>query len=451
MNLKRRFPKIFNRSSKNRSKSRGRSKNKKTIKNKNKSTSSWSIKSILRVLSLLLGVLVAVVAIHRIFLEGLYNITEVQNVKFQNIVEIDGRESSAVWNEEEKINILMVGVDYRESGHKQISTLVIMQLYPETGENVLMYVPLDTYVDTDEYGTVPLKNLIIMGDFEAQDSGYSYAFETIEEKSALKFDRYFFYDTSILEDLMVLKGGVTIRLPSEITVEDQSNKFQVAAFDENRVKLNSNSVLAYIDDVSGGEGARQERQTLFFEGFVNSWSFLDIWRMGNIADLLGEKTFSDMSSQEFVAVSKYLYRSKNALDTRLIETLDLEETITTEGEKVNLYGGLPLWEIWRENLLNDQVALELARVEVFNGSDIFRAASKYSSMMRNEGVDVIRINNAPTDSKDSYLYVQDEDRSYYYTISAIQKIFGEELEVVVGKTDFLSTGDLVVILGNDLD
>ena len=90
-------------------------------------------------------------------------------------------------------------------------------------------------------------------------------------------------------------GGMEVRVPEEISVENQASRFQVAVFDENKVKLNSENILDFTNDNTGGEKEKLLRQQILFEGVINATNVFDVWNLDKIVGLLEKYFFSNMS------------------------------------------------------------------------------------------------------------------------------------------------------------
>jgi hypothetical protein len=97
---------------------------------------------------------------------------------------------------------------------------------------------------------------------------------------------------------------------------------------------------------------------------------------------------------------------------------------------------------------DSQVGKEQARVEVFNGTDIQGFGAFRSRWLTNIGIDVIRVGDAAGEHPMTAVYTIDKE-AYRYTIEAIQKTFNEEITIQETMPDFIVTGDVVVILGDN--
>lgn len=403
-----------------------------------------------RVIFAILVVIGVLFLLYKTVLLGLYNITKFQNLDFVPATGLSDQKSHENWQSGSKYNILLVSLNTSKTGHNQVQSLSVLQIVPRTKEIRWMIFPIESYINTEQSGLVKLKDLYIVGDNAKPNGGYEYLFETLEETLYLKFDRYVFYEASFLSDLLELNGGMVVRIPDEVSVRDQGDRFQVATFDESKINLSSESVLNFITDTSGGEEAKLTRQSVFYDGLVEDPGFIDLWRLVETSDLIEKAFVSDLRSSEFNTIWRILRSNLELEKFVVLGPVNLNEEINPAGETIKVFGETPVWEFIRENAINQSVIDELARVEVFNGSDVGGAAYDYTVFLRNAGVDVIRRNNAPKPYEKSVVYVQDKERSYSYTIDQILRIMPEGTEVKTESAEFLATGDIIIILGEDI-
>lgn len=101
-------------------------------------------------------------------------------------------------------------------------------------------------------------------------------------------------------------------------------------------------------------------------------------------------------------------------------------------------------------VLDKDVEREQAKIEVYNGSEISGLASRYTRKLSNNGMNVIRINNTDDLYEKSVIYTSDAER-FGHTISAIRQLMPVDVIVEPERPSFLTTGDIVLVLGMDLN
>jgi hypothetical protein len=97
------------------------------------------------------------------------------------------------------------------------------------------------------------------------------------------------------------------------------------------------------------------------------------------------------------------------------------------------------------------IRAEQAELEVYNGSNIKGIASKKNREFKNLGVNIVKYGNYIKILDKNTLIIKDQldfDK-YKYTIAMIKRSLYGNLEVQIGQSDVNSTGDLILILGEN--
>lgn len=101
------------------------------------------------------------------------------------------------------------------------------------------------------------------------------------------------------------------------------------------------------------------------------------------------------------------------------------------------------------NILRSRdVEKEQAKVEVYNGSGISGLASRYARKVKNYGVKVVRFDNSPSEYDKTKVYIPHPDR-FPNSYSSVKDLVCDGCDIVEGRPDFITTGDIIVILGKD--
>ena len=169
---------------------------------------------------------------------------------------------------------------------------------------------------------------------------------------------------------------------------------------------------------------------LFEDHFHSNMSFLEMYsRFQNIRGIIASDNYKyvDLGEDNFV-VEKTLgsgknakILNKNALDESIREHLDISRTRALRGEHV--------------------------KVEVYNGSDIPGYARDIARRIHNSGCRVIRFENASILYDETKIYVADKEK-FSTGLDVVSSIV-REARIIEGRPDFLTTGDIVVVLGID--
>ena len=108
--------------------------------------------------------------------------------------------------------------------------------------------------------------------------------------------------------------------------------------------------------------------------------------------------------------------------------------------------------VWREfidNMLDRELEKEQVRVEVYNGSGMTGYAGQYARKIRNSGCEVVRYDNAPQLEEKTKFYVPKME-NFKNSLDVILELFPGTYEIIEGRPSFMTTGDIVIILGKDI-
>ncbi len=101
-------------------------------------------------------------------------------------------------------------------------------------------------------------------------------------------------------------------------------------------------------------------------------------------------------------------------------------------------------------ILSKDIERELASVEIYNGSTIGGLATGYGRDISNNGIKVVRIDNTDRGYAETTIYLSDVE-SFQNTLDLIESLLPRPPKIVTNRPEFLTTGDLVVVLGQDIE
>jgi hypothetical protein len=202
------------------------------------------------------------------------------------------------------------------------------------------------------------------------------------------------------------------------------------------------------DDMLDGVNGYQKWAEIWNEywiDFLGSVNIFKIWRHRDVISSL-ESNMSVVDLYSFVESFKSV-NSDNIFSV-VVEDNELEEIVNNRGDIVSLVTGSSWDNVLKDYLSDDLVDREQARVEIFNGSQIDGLGSRYQRWIDHLGADVIRVQNAPGRWDNTTVYVTDRDE-FRYTLDKIIGLWGNDLNIIEGRPDFITTGDIIVVLGLD--
>ena len=102
------------------------------------------------------------------------------------------------------------------------------------------------------------------------------------------------------------------------------------------------------------------------------------------------------------------------------------------------------------NVLDRNLENERVRVEVYNGSGLTGVAYSFGRKITNSGCDVVRYENAPNMYTKTTLFIPDME-SFKNAYEIVSDVIPVDFDIVEGRPDFMTTGDIVVILGENIE
>lgn len=258
-------------------------------------------------------------------------------------------------------------------------------------ENILLIdIPTHIYVTQDEVDDVPISSLESVGEFLDYSTGKQYVVDNIGDMLGLKFDNY-------------------------IWLKDSSEDFQSLS-----------------------------RQ-------LSVWSILSNFKYnqelkGNIYSNLPILNLITHISRTSIRYSEY---STVILDLSICCTEDSTVSSDKSYAKFNRKSFDTEFENYISQLISREVEQERVNVEVYNASDISGLASVVARKISHTGCRILRYDNAPTLYEKSIIYVPEPD-SYPSSLILVRDVLGMNIEVRNERPTFITTGDIVVVLGKDM-
>lgn len=180
-----------------------------------------------------------------------------------------------------------------------------------------------------------------------------------------------------------------------------------------------------------------------------------------------------MSSSKFKDSQAVIYSSYPTLANTVVELKDIQKSILSTrpylidlgnprfiiqeenqgnvgmSNYINISEYDLVWRDFIDSMIDRDLEKERARIEVYNASGLSGYAAQYARRVRNSGVEVVRYDNAPQLEANTKFYIPNL-QDYPVSYQIIQEIFPGQHEVIDGRPSFMTTGDIVIILGEDI-
>jgi hypothetical protein len=323
---------------------------------------------------------------------------------------------------EKEIFTLFIVCDWEEASRPQARAVTVMQIDRNAAEIKLISLHPDMYFRPYEYGElvanrhenslVRIRDLMVVGELQSPPVPVAYSFYQIQELLAIRFDGYLYVGKSQLEVLDRLSGE---KLP-KVALESSSS------YEEWAGELND-----------------------YWLRVFNSISFIGV--VSNRGHLSKLETSMDVQDFYFF-LSDFKDVEQDSIHTVEIKEDSIAEVINEQGNTVDLVTQGAVDDALKDFVGDMKIDREQARMEIFNGSGINGLGSRYGRWIGHLGIDVIRVGTAPGNQEQTVIYVTDKEE-FSYTLSKIERLWEGEIKVVEGRPEFLTTGDVILVLGMD--
>lgn len=364
---------------------------------------SFPISGILKVMLMLIITLIILFSI----IKAVSIISQISNTSFDNPL------SNA-----KNVNLVKYGNVTRTmfifvNSKDQISFVSVFINNSESAEILHYYIPGWVYMP--DYSTsfdeeVPVKNLIYAGDLLNPARKYEYAIWQIINLTGISIDSY----------VIVNENSASLNCFS---------KLLDTSLDPDPFVIKRESFFRSYDAT----------RCLFNENFINTLS----------STVKTNLSLSELDSR--------IASIRDALNGRvyriaLNETAYLRDGVSKTGELIQKVNYLEADEVLQEYssvIRSKQLQMEQVKVEVYNGSSVSKAGERYARRIANSGCYVLRYGNAPVPYDKTNIIIMDEDK-YSESLRLVEDIFAIEPEKTATRPNFMTTGDIILILGKDI-
>jgi hypothetical protein len=353
-------------------------------------------------------------------------------MSFRNIQTINPLENSnanlyLLSSNNDSFRKTLIVFEDKYNGNNRIERVYLFAENRDKKESLLIHIPhwvQYTGLENDFGNAIPVSSFRYAGDFIQPGKGIEYALWQFQQLLGINIDDYIWFDA---QSTIVLRENL-----GEFSSDPSYSHYYA----------NSNEVSSEVY-------------------YLNSF----ISRLGMLNLVFSASSFKDSQA--------IIYSSISPLPSMVVELKGIQSSIFStkpyiidlsrgdflnqkESERV---GGLTNYVrtgqfdiVWRgkiTQMLDRELEREMVRVEVYNGSGITGAAGQFARRIRNTGCDVVRYDNAPGEVEETVFYVPNPD-DFKKSLNVISEIFPGKYKLVEGRPSFLTTGDIVIILGSDI-
>lgn len=318
-----------------------------------------------------------------------------------------------------------------EDGSQQdpkISGAYLFITNSQKNESILVYLPGWLYfggLEADFGNSIPVSSFEYAGNYLRKESGIEYAVWQISQMLAIKVDDYIWFTPNGVSEFSNMFGDIS-------KVSSSTKQYYTAQ---------SGDILSDV----------------FFklDTMSSQYSFLkSVYNSGNLRSF-GTEIYSNMSFSQVLSFFASYARTIRNSDTKGIDLSSYNystEGTSASGMNIRYVNTDQFDTAYRtlfSNVLDRSIEKERVRVEVYNGSSVSGAAQQFGRKIENAGCDVVRYENAPNVIDKTIVYVSNKT-SFQNSLKIVSEILGDNYTLTEGRPDFMTTGDIVVVLGQDI-
>ncbi len=329
-------------------------------------------------------------------------------------------------NGESKRTVIILEEGY--GNERRISEVYLFLSNQEKGKSLLVYIPSWLYYTglEENFGSaIPISSFRYAGDIIQEDRGVEYSVWQISQILGITFNNYIYISSEANSTLDSVFG-------EDVMVKDRyRDMFKVG------------------DKESLSEGFFRLQALSSKISFVKS-----LFKVNELRNF-NNNIYSNLSFIEGITMLKNVEKTLQATESYAIDLSDAKYS----KEELSDSGGIKRYLLsnkfdnsYRELislLIDRELEKERVRVEVYNGSGVAGAAMQFGRKIENSGCDVVRYENAPDIIDKTIMYIPKLD-DFKKSFKIVSEIFSDNFELVEGRPDFMTTGDIVIILGEDI-
>jgi LCP family protein required for cell wall assembly len=381
---------------------------------------------------------------------------------------------SPSWNGVDRINILMMGLDYRDwltgEGPPRTDSMMLVTIDPITKSAGMLSIPRDLWVEVPGFEHNRINTAYFLGEtYRLPGGGPGLAMQTVENLIGVPVQYYAVIEFSAFERFIDEIGGVEVLVPERMKISPlgrDSIWLEAKAY-----KLDGPEALAYARarKTDGGDFDRAERQQQVLMAVRDQILELDmvavlLRRAPALYQDLRQGIQTNLTLDQLVALG---------LLAAQVDLQDISKGVIAPPEMVlldtHLDGAMVLKPVpdqiraLRDEIFTgtgaiapsvppetstEAVQIEFARLAVLNGAGLEGLATDTAEYLQGQGLNVIQIDNADRIDYDKSRVIV-YSQNYPYTIRYLAELLGltegQILQAVFPENDL----DLMVILGAD--
>lgn len=358
---------------------------------------------------------------------GIY-FTILLSSKLHDSTKLNGSNQYLLSQTNDDTTTTLIVLEGNSGQEKKINEVYLFLTNKNKEESILIYIPGWLYyggLEEDFGNSLAVSSFRYAGDFLQEGRGVEYAIWQIGQMLGIKVDNYIWFSPDAVKNYSDLYGDISgvedkyreyYKAPGEDSLNDPF--FKLSAMSSKYSGLKNMIKLTHLVDFNN-----TVYSNMGFTGFLSFFSTLN----NTVADT---ETYG-------IDLSFYRYST---------------EDLSTSGGQIRYMNTDEFDTVYRSlisKIIDRSLEKERVRVEIYNGSGVSGAAKQFGRKIENSGCDVVRYENAPKTIERTILYITNEE-SFTSSLKIVSEILSGSYDLVVGRPEFMTTGDIVVVLGQDI-
>ncbi|MDY0096853.1 MAG: LytR C-terminal domain-containing protein [Candidatus Dojkabacteria bacterium] len=358
---------------------------------------------------------------------GIYTYIGFSNIKSDNPLKNSNSDYYLLSDKKDDLEKTLIVFEEEYNEKEVIKYVYLYAENKEKSKSVLIYLPgwLEYRGLEKDFGTsVSISAFRYAGEFIQDGRGFEYAIWQLEQLLGSNIDQYIWFSAqslSVFQDKLGTSSG------DSVYAQYYNNGFDVS--DESFFFNNFVSKLGWFNLLMSSSKFKDSEAVIY-----SSYPTL-----GNIVVELKNIHSSTLATRPYIidfSNAKYLSQQVSSGTVGITSYINISEYDT-------------VWRGFVDGMIDRELEKERARVEIYNGSGLSGYAAQYSRRIRNSGIEVVRYDNAPQKEEKTKFYVPNIE-DFPNSLQTVQEIFPGTYEIIEGRPSFMTTGDIVIILGKDI-
>jgi polyisoprenyl-teichoic acid--peptidoglycan teichoic acid transferase len=380
------------------------------------------------------------------------------------------------WDGKSRVNILLMGLDYRDwqaGDTPRTDTMILLTIDPSTATAGMLSIPRDLWVQVENFGSDNGYNKINTAYYYGElyhlpGGGPALAMQTVENLLGVPIDYYVQLDFDAFVKIIDDIGGVIVTPSADTKVEPIGNPNGQQILKAGvPYRLDGELALSYARDrysTSGSDFDRSKRQQDVIMAVKNRILSLKelpslLLKAASIYQDIQSGIHTNLSFEQALSLAQIaLQIDPSKIVRTAIGPDQLTQGVSPEG--LDIY--LPIPDKIRAvtdslfatggvtapmAVASDQQSAmqsEAARIVIENGSGATGLADQTATYLKQQGLNVVQTANADQQSTDSIIYLYN---SKPYTLAYLTNLFSISSSNIYNVNDPSQPYDIVVIAG----